>query len=320
MLKQFLNEMNRYVPEDAHIMLCQFRGDPNEEKQGKWVAKPLTRLDQVDDLANVYLTVAAMGKNGRGEYRRRKENFRGGLLLMIDDIGDGKGSKWPMSLIDPLPPTALVETSPGNFQAVYMFNKLLESLEEFDHLIKAFIAKQFIGADPGMAGVNRVFRPPAGVNGKPKYNHWEVKLAQWNPGARYSPEDLFLGFQLPKVVERTRPPAGACRDKGESIRAFISARSALRAAGMLKRESSNLEGWIDIVCPWAGNHTGGADNGAAIREPAEENGWQGAFRCHHGSCSGKGWRHLTDWLAQEEDELLTAVNDNAGGFDEYTGC
>jgi len=322
MIEQFLSEMARYLPHNARLMGCQFRGDPNDDVPGRWRARVIDHPGLIDNGANVYLTVSAMQRNSRGEFRRRKENFAGGLLLMIDDLGDGPGAKHPLSTIERLPPTALIETSPSNFQAVYMFNSLIKDRAQFDSLIRAFIAAEFLGNDPGMAGVNRVFRPPAGINGKAKYkdehgNPWRVRSVQWSPQRRYAIEELAAAFRLTLTPLRPPPPRGATRSRAESIRAFVAARAALRAAGMIKREEPNMEGWIDIHCPWTATHTNSADNGASIREPAEENGWCGAFRCHHASCAERGWRELTQWIAEESDSVLRMTNENALDWEEY---
>lgn len=318
LMGEFLREMYRHCPDDARVMGCQFAGDPNDDIKGKWVARIITQVAQLDDEANVYLAVSAMGRNARGEFRRRKENFRGGLLLMIDDVGSGPGSKFPLALVQKIPPTALVETSPGNHQAVYMFDRLVDDIKVFDALINGFIAQQFLGRDTGMAGVNRVFRPPFGRNGKAKYGGWAVRAVSWDPDARYSPEALAaaFGIELDRFMP-ARAPIHATIGRSEGIRAFVQVRSALRAAGLLKRDEPDMSGWQDIVCPWTAGHTGGVDNGAAIREPAEENGWCGAFRCHHGSCAERGWRDLTDWLAENDGEILAAVNARAGTFQDY---
>ena len=318
MFGEFFYEMGRYVPDDARIMSCQFRGDPNDDQIGKWRSRVITRANSVDEFCNVYLCVSAMRKNARGEFRRRKENFAGGLLLMIDDIGEGKGSKFPRSVLDPLPPTAMIETSPGNFQGVYMFDRLVDDMEEFDSLIRAFIHRQFLDSDTGMAGVNRVFRPPTGVNGKDKYKvagkSWKVRMESWNPDNRYSVQQIAkaFGLTLQRAVKPPRDLGIITASKAERIRAFIDLRSSLRSAGMLKREEADYSGWIQVQCPWVYNHTAGVDNGAAIRVPETENEWHGAFRCHHGGCDGKGWRDLTDWLAEEQSGILDLINKNAG--------
>lgn len=306
MINAFIQAMLLHIPEGAHIVVCQFRGDPNDDIKGKWRASGLSQT-KLDPLGNVYFAVSAMKRNVRGELRRRKENFAGGLLLMIDDLGEGPGAKFPMSTIEALVPTALIETSPDNFQAIYMFDSAIAE-NKMDSLIRAFIAREFLGNDPGMAGVNRVFRPPFGVNGKAKYGGWTVRCEQWNPEARYSPEEIASAYGLELSPRGTRAPRGATTNRSETIRTFVLVRSALRAAGMLKRDEPDLSGWTEIVCPWVDGHSARANTGAAIREPAEENGWNGAFRCHHGSCGERGWRALTDWLADAQEQILAEVN------------
>lgn len=316
-LREFVDAMRVCVPPEGRLMMCQFRGDPDAEIEGKWRARVLNDLNMIDQAANVYLCVSAMQKNGRGEFRRRKENFCGGLLLMIDDLGDGPSAKFPLSTIAAAPPTALIETSPQNFQAVYMFRELERDRLKFEALINAFIKAQFLGKDTGMAGVNRVFRPPAGVNGKPKHGGWRVRLADWRPDQRYSVEELAEAFKLALYREGPRTPRGATADKAENIRAFVEARKVLRAAGMLKREEPNMAGWADVRCPWTHLHTGAADNGAAIRLPDEENGWYGAFRCHHGACRDRHWRDLTQWIADAQEDILNMINARADSFEAY---
>jgi len=316
MIDEFLTAMKNLCPEGSRVMECSFRGDPNGDQKGKWRARILNRVDCLDDKANIYVCVSAMKQNARGEYRRRKENFAGGLLLMIDDLGDGAAAKFPLSTIAAAPPTALIETSKDNFQAVYIFDKPELSLVRFEALIRAFIAKEFLGQDTGMAGVNRVFRPPIGVNGKPKHGGWAVRCEEWAPERRYSVEKLATAFGLDLKVAGPRVPRGATAAKADNIRAFVSVRGALKGAGMMKREA-DMAGWADCICPWVGEHTGSVDNGAAIRIPDGDNGWFGAFKCFHGACQDRGWRELTEWLADEQTELLELINHNAGSWTEY---
>jgi hypothetical protein len=317
MIKDFIDAMRRDVPPEARIMMMQFRGSPDDDIKGKWRAYVLNDIETIDQCANVYVCVSAMKQNQRGEFRRRKDNFSGGLLLMIDDIGSGKGAKFPMDTIDPLPPTALIETSKDNFQAIYMFDGLVTDLAKFEALIKAFIDKEFLGKDTGMAGVNRVFRPPAGINGKAKHNGWKVRLAHWHPEHRYTIEQIAEAYGLD--LNRAGPslPRGATADKAGNIRAFVAARQTLRSAGMLKNEEHDMGGWADVICPWTDEHTAGVDNGAAIKLPAEENSWCGGFKCHHGNCEHRRWRDLTDWLSDQEAFILEQINAQAGDWETY---
>jgi hypothetical protein len=80
---------------------------------------------------------------------------------------------------------------------------------------------------------------------------------------------------------------------------------------MLKKNAPDVSGWIPMRCPWTHDHTNQADTGAAIRMPDEENGYYGAFRCHHGHCADKGWGNLTQWMSEEAEDLLNMVNAEA---------
>ena len=106
-------------------------------------------------------------------------------------------------------------------------------------------------------------------------------------------------------------PRGATIDRTVTIRHFVQIRTMLQSCGMLKRPDADVSGWQDIVCPWTDGHTDQANNGAAICEPNGQNGWNGAFHCHHGSCAGRGWRELTDWAAEHDAEILDLVNRKA---------
>lgn len=317
MIEEFTEAMQDLCPHGSRVMYCSFRGNPEADIKGKWRARVLNRVDCLDELANIYVCVSAMKKNARGEYRRRKDNFAGGLLLMIDDLGHGPAAKFPMSTIEHVAPTALIETSPDNYQAIYMFDEPEENMARFEALIRAFIDKEFLGQDTGMAGVNRVFRPPYGVNGKPKHGGWKVRCAEWHPNRRYDVASLAEAFRLDLRTAGPRVPRGATANKADNIRAFVSVRAHLREAGMLKKDEADLAGWTDVRCPWMDEHTGGVDNGAAIRLPDADNAWYGAFKCFHGSCDGRGWRELTEWLAEEHEELLHYINLSAGDAGDY---
>lgn len=310
-VKEFISEMSRHLPPAARMIVCQFRGDPVSD--GDWRASALSNPRQLDERANVYLCVSAMCK-GEGGWRRTKANFAGGLCLMIDDLGDGPGSRAPLSTIKALKPTAMVETSPSNYQAIYMFDGLVTDQALFNRLIDAFVKQRLLDADPGMKGVTRVFRPPFGINGKSKYRIdgacWQVRLVEWSPVCRYSVDQIAKAFGLiltPPIPLRRSPPDDPSQNS-DQIRAFVSVRHFLRSRGMLHSEEVSADGWQSIQCPWTAEHTNAADTGAALAEPSVNNGNTGAFRCHHGHCQNKRWRDLTDWVSDEMAEELEAVN------------
>lgn len=310
-VEDFVAEMYRYVPPELSVLKMQFRGDPNSDIYGKWRAQPLGRNARViDDRANVYFTVAAFRKDGT--YRRRKEQFGGGILLMIDDLGDGPGAKFPLSKIDELPPTARIETSPDNFQAIFMFDRLVTDQAQFNALIDAFVREKFRDKDTGMKGVTRVFRPPFGINGKKKYKRagqpWRVRLAEWAPQCRYSVDEIVKAFGLELSPERDCYQGYVPTDVADTrIDYFNLVARELHRLGMV-RESVGNDDWLNIRCPWVDDHTGGVDNGAAIATPSSVNDWHGGFHCHHGHCAERGWRELTQWLADESAEVMDQIN------------
>ena len=72
------------------------------------------------------------------------------LAMMLDDIGT-------KSKLPPLPPTWIMETSPGNFQYGYAFNEQ-PTVGEFSAAIKAIAAAGY--TDPGACNPVRNFRLP----------------------------------------------------------------------------------------------------------------------------------------------------------------
>lgn len=305
---QFITELGKFMTRDKRIMFCQVPGDPGEADKKHWVAKPLSR-EQIRDTLNVFVCVSLMGRNERGEFRRRKDNFGGGCCLMIDDVGNGKGSKAPLSILNALKPTALVETSPQNYQAVYMFDRLIDDPDYFDRMINGFIARNLMAKDTGMAGINRVFRPPFGINGKRKYFDSDgkphvVRLDGADYSLRYAQQQIIDAFGIPMKV--TKPLKTESEEKLGSQEvnrreaSFNLIKKEFKLSGSVLRET-DYGGWTDVLCPWADEHTQDAqrNSGAALRQPNQDNNFLGAFHCWHGSCKGDGGhrRGLADVIA-----------------------
>jgi hypothetical protein len=226
---------------------------------------------------------------------------------MVDDVG----TKVPRAVVEALPPTARVETSPGNEQWWYMLEAPERDAARFDALIRAFVAGKLLGNDPGMSGVTRVGRIPGHLNGKAAYGGGFVtQLLAMDTGRRFTVGELLESFRLELRGRRSTfadTPKLATEEALERNRAFATVYGWLGARGMLKRAEPDMSGWTEMRCPWRDEHTGGVDNGAALREPAPENDFYGAFRCHHGHCADKGWSDLTEWVAEESAAELAAA-------------
>jgi hypothetical protein len=304
---EFLDVLAGDMPEDERLILCGFVGDPFTAPPNAWKPRPWRPGRDIDlnARANAYVTVSTFGRAADLSFRRRTDTFASGLALMVDDVG----TKVDPAVVIAMPPSARIETSPGNEQWWYLLDRPERDRERFDGVIRSFIHGKLLGADPGMAGVNRVGRIPGFTNGKPKYGGWIVQMRELND-RRYSIDELLSGFGLEIAGRRINTRRLLPTTAVERNNAFLTAYKFLQQRAMLKKEEPDPSGWLEITCPWLEDHTGRADTGAAIREPAAENEFWGAFACHHGHCREKGWSELTDWINDIAIEELERANEN----------
>lgn len=296
---EFLEAMFADLPDDAAAMVCGFAGDPkpakpNADERKRWFARPWSfgePLRRCGPASNNYCAVSSFYPDPElGEYRRRKANFARLHAVMLDDLGDGPGAKLPMRHADRLPVSALVETSPRNFQAWLFLEPSpdTDSRELAERLIDRMIAEGLAAdTDPGMSGVTRYGRLPVGVNGKAKYldqgRPFNVRQARWCPDHRYTVAEVAQAFGLDLTAPpRTQRPAPtlAGADASRLNGGFAALLELLTRAGLY--QAALGEGRHAITCPWAHQHTAGDTSGTAIIEPSEQNRWRGVFRCHHG--------------------------------------
>lgn len=290
----FLEALARNAPPDERLIFCGFPGDPNNAPPRAWRPMPYRVGEPLPirpDRTNGYVSVSSFKRSPDKTWRRRTDQFGSGLAVMVDDVG----TKVDYSVVENgLDPSIIIETSPENFQYWYLIQPCHDKVI-FDAVIKAFIAQQLLGDDPGMNGVNRVGRVPGFINGKGKYNGWRVCTTAFEDHV-YTLEDIREGFGLkldPVRRKRRRGPP----DAEYRVKLFMVFYNWLKAHGMLKHERPNAGGWIEMRCPWVDEHTGRANTGAAISMPNPENEWYGGYQCHHGHCIDRGWAELTDWIA-----------------------
>lgn len=299
---EMLDALGAEMPEDERLILCGFEGDPNEAGPRAWRPRPWRPGRSIPfepTRDNAYVTISSFRRAGDGSFRRRGECFAAGRALMVDDVG----TKVDRASVESVPPSAIVETSAGNEQWWYFLAEPEADGPRFDGIIRAFIASRLLGADPGMSGVTRVGRLPGFVNGKKKARDFATRLLSLSD-RRFTTGELLERFSLTilgRVERREKLPTSEAIERN---RAFAAAYRYLATRGMLKRGEPDLSGWTEMRCPWLDDHTGRADTGAAIREPAEENGYYGAFRCHHGHCADRGWGELSEWVAEAAAEEL----------------
>jgi len=296
---EFLRTLFPDLSGDVAPVVTSFKGNPATVTQGAW--KSRRWQDGATALpaeANNYFSLATFRPDDAGEYRRRKAQFVALHVVMLDDVG----GKVPMERLT-LPPTWLLETSPGNHQAGYLLTEPITDGLLADRLMNAIVTAEL--CDPGANGPRaRLARLPVAVNGK-HAPPFVCRMVTWAPELRYSVADLVAGLQLEmgqtERAKKTATRTHATRpDDGDPVLIPRPDENAvlvaLRERGLYKVPLG--DGKHDITCPWVQEHTGAVDGGTAYFEP-DDNWPIGGFKCLHGHCAERHIRDLLGYLGIE---------------------
>lgn len=314
-----LADLLSVCPQGAHVLGAAFRGDPHAATRGDWFAHKAEAGTVWDngngEGLNKYLCVSAFS-----DVVRRKDTFVAQLAVMIDDLG---GTIAAGMLPEGLPPTWMIETSRGNFQAWYVLQDPITDRAMAEGLVAALQAKGFCkpeGGDTGFAGVTRYGRCEKGINGKPgsfvKGQPWKVRGRR--VGGLVTVAEVLEGFGIDAadLTKRRKAASGGAGPQSDLELAEALAGDTLAAwlaeQGMVTRWRD--DGWLDITCPWVDEHTGGADNGTAYRVARFSGSGRGGFKCHHGSHVGRGLSDLWKWAEGEGWQNPWSVPDAADEF------
>lgn len=292
------------VNDDEMPWVTGFPGDPYSVDRKLWggrSALPLPWFIRPD--YNNYLAVSSFIRGDDGNPHRRKDNFARMHLAMVDDVGT-KVSFDKLAL----PPSAIVETSPDNYQAWYFLNPPEEIRLRAERLIDGMVANGLTAdaSDPGMKGVTRYGRLPVGVNGKAKYveklgSAFVQRVSLWSPQLRYSVDEIAdaygVDMTLPASSAKNRRPArkGPSNAPGTSTDGITDLMTAI---GLYLEPLGSIVGAHHVVCPWIHEHTDQEPSGTVYFEPSAENADRGGFKCHHGHCQQRSIADLVHFLAR----------------------
>jgi len=296
---EFLRTVFGVAASDHRPVIVSFAGNPSDVPKFAWNGQAWMEGEVGPAIgANNYFSLAVFRPDDAGVYRRRKAQFVALHAVMLDDLG----GKVAMDRLI-LPPTWLLETSPGNHQAGYLLKEPLADGPLADRVVNAIVTAGL--CDPGANGPRaRLARLPVGCNGKHE-PVFPCQMVTWEPERRYSVDELVAGLQL-DMLQADRPkrsPTRAHHARPEDGDPVWLPRpdenivlSALRKRGLCK--SPLGDGKHDITCPWVDQHTGGFDHGTAYFEPNET--WPiGGFKCLHGHCAERQVRDLLAFLSVE---------------------
>lgn len=288
--EEFLQAIFRNLPEDQRALVCGFKGHPGNVPSANWVGLPyLPGETSFDPERNSYFTLSTIVRDAEEKWRRRKINFAAQHVLVLDDIGTKAVGLDQL----PLSPSYVIETSPGNYQAGYIFSEPVVDGMIAERLMNAIIAAGL--CDPGAGGpLARYARLPVGKNGKhdPPF---PCLLLVWHPERRYSVDEIIEGFKLEWSVDQEITQGtesdGHINTEGITSKAFLPSLRENPVITRLKelnlyKKTSDRKGMHDIVCFWKNEHTGNQDGGTSYFEPTNIRR-SGGFKCFHKHCKNR---------------------------------
>ena len=249
------------IPEtklNTKIMVCVKPDNP--KTKGPWTPIPLSKDTVLPSTANLYVCISSCKKLDdpnsphHGTYRTTTACAVQTHMFMLDDLGNNITPHKPDYEKLPIKPTWLIETSPNNYQALYV---LTEPLDDIDFAKR--IAKQLPGqaqSDKGAIGAVRWARLPGGVNNKPEYISAEddkgfaTRIASANPDLTYHVSQIIDAFQLELAQDDRLPTVIDLPDKPlQPLEGWDRHVSALIAIP----PDVDYQTWFNIACvlhPW----------------------------------------------------------------------
>lgn len=274
----FLSAVFQDLAEPLRPFVLSFAGKPKERKAwggGAWRAGK-TATENAGH--NWYFSLAVYGPADDG-YHRREKDCAAVFGVMLDDLGS---KALPLERLASCPPSYVIETSAGNFQAGYLFTEPQTDLEAVKGLNQSMVEAGL--CDPGAKSpATRYGRLPAASNGK-SAPAFQCRLVEWHPEQRYTVEEIISRLELapPTETRKTRTKSATRHveddvyipraDENEVI-------TALKNRGLYKSPLGS--GRHDITCPWLHEHTDSVDHGSAYFEPSDLYP-VGGYKCQHG--------------------------------------
>jgi len=345
--EEFLKELKSTIPEDERVMAgyadeATVQTDASGKKlNAGWWPVPWDEGKYIKASGNAYCCISSSiktpnPKTGQMRYWRGESSFGHGLALMVDDIGFGKGSKGGLGLdhfAAILPATATVETSPGNYQLWYFFDKPVDSLIHFKALLNCFVANVLKkGGDNTIKDISRYGRMPIGVNNKRNSDGtlrydvngapYEVKLVEADYTRRYDPEEIARSFGFSIVVPQ-KPVVDIDPDEYKfdmiwlqlAVGVMSKAKMGEGADGDV---SMNMSGKYRVRCPWGEEHSNGDPYGAYFRGPIPGAEHEFVFGCAHDGCRKENRRtwavFIDEVVIPKIAERLDTINRKASGI------
>ena len=292
---EFLDTIFAELEDGENIMVC--RQIMKEDGNGSFFSNHLTAdrawrkwdSDKQDHAWYFCVSTVDGEMNAKGSMvGRGRANLVRQHCFVLDDIGT-------KATPPPVEPSWKIETSKDNFQYGYF----LEPSTEFSLLEALFTWCADKGwGDGGAGGAYRVVRVPGSANLKPGRDMFHSLVGHWDM-PMWSAEELVgdMGADLDALREETQS-AEVINIKTGSFEARANIDPMLdwlATQGMIIKDGGHA--WVDIICPWAAQHTTG-ENVAGYSPLGRGDGDYvptRAFKCQHDHCTDKRLADLVKW-------------------------
>jgi len=326
---EFLSTIFHTLPQGADVAIWPngTRGFPARQADG------LRVLDKLKDSQprDVFYGCASLYPDDAGVFRNLQARFAAYHILVLDDIGDGPGSK--IAVAD-VPPELVelasyqLETSPGNWQYGYILDAPITDLalaQDFQRLVV-----EASGADQGGMMPNKAVRCVGSHNLKPAHNGFKCRLTAFE-GWRVSPADLLdasgcgvswaavqqgLGPQHARRGSTTlwQPRAQQYMAGGDSV--VDPVLLWLRDRGLVVDEGVDGS-WITIQCPQHHDHTTGDPYASYAPLGRGEMPEQRGFHCFHSHCAGLKTTGFLRWVLGEGGPAAPVADPSGGELSKW---
>lgn len=214
-----------------------------------------------------------------GRVKRTYEDIREAWAFVLDDIGT-KAVGVPDL---PVAPSALLETSPGNFQAVYLLAPYdVSGPKGQGYYDDCLVSCARAGlSDPGMRSATRVAKMPGAIH----RSGFVTRLALWEPSRVWDLPDLMV--EMGVDVKPGRRKRGMLKPgKHEQLQDVDDGLYAWLCDNW--PVYGHNDQWVFIECPWRERHTDGEQGPSSTAYSPLDYGREGrGFKCLHGHCADR---------------------------------
>ena len=268
-----------FEPDPDEVILLTTHWD-----DGKWTnqaALPRTVAKMEPGTRATYFCVSTVCQSDT-YLRRRHQDLKVAYCVVLDDV-------MTKASVPPVAPTWILESSEGNYQYGYCIDPLPltpSNVAYYEGCVRALAQAGY--SDSGAGGTYRVMRVPGSLH----KTGFVARITEWSPERSWDLADLMAEMGVEPLRMRVKAP----RKVGVVHLADVSdpVYTWLEAQGLVLGADSP---WVMVPCPWAAEHTDGAD--WASFSPA----WYGdrgrGFNCFHGHCENRSLVDFLRWVFKE---------------------